>query len=248
MAKLEYTFSDLTTRVSEFLGLGSTPPTKAKDIVYRGLRNFYYPINQEKGRKHNWSFLKQHHSFNTISSSWKYALPEDFSEYLTSPTFDVNTGYLPLKERSPEQILDLRTSSDSNGYPDFFAIVPVTFHNVTGTYYEMWLYPNPDGAYLLQFFYKIDPLKPEEDNDYLPGGIKAVEAIIENCLAVAEQQEDETVGLHTQLAMDLTQKLIIQDAAPTTDVIGNLYGGVREWPVARKDYTYLDIDNIYADD
>jgi len=247
MSRLVLTQNDIASRVSQFLGEGSTPGTAHKDIVYRGLRNFYYPVDATTGQPHVWSFLKQHYAMSVINDVWKYALPEDFSEFASDITFDTGDGYPPVKEKLPEQIIKMRAGCDTSGYPQYYALVPVKYDNEVGTYYELWFYPNPDGTYLLQFFYKIDPTKPETSTDYLPGGVRATEAIIENCLAVAEQQEDDVAGLHTQLAVTKTQELIAHDKKSRTNRLGNLYRGEQEWPPARKTLTdSLTSDDVYS--
>jgi hypothetical protein len=51
---LQLTFSDIYTKVSEFLGLGSSPTgtdlTKVKDLTYRGYRRFLLPKNVRNGQ------------------------------------------------------------------------------------------------------------------------------------------------------------------------------------------------------
>ena len=184
MARLTLSFSDVYCKVSEFIGWGSSPSgtnlTKVKDITYRGLRKFYYPTyidpTTRKPKPYLWSFLKQYYSFTTVNNMWKYSLPADYSEMLTDISFDAGEGYLPLKERTPEQIIEMRTASDSDGVPEFYAIVPVKFGDDTGTFYELWIYPTPQGADFLQFFYKIDPLKPEDTtdlNEWQPPSVRA---------------------------------------------------------------------------
>jgi len=256
MARLTLTLSDLYTKVSNFLSITDTgtAPTDdtelatCKDIVYRGYRQFLYPIDTRTGQMHEWSFLKQFYSFNTVSGKWKYALPANFSDFLDNPHFDDTTGYKELRKVLPEQILESRANIVVNQYPLSYAIAPYTYDNSTGTFYEMWLDPEPDGVYLLKFFYRIDPLKPENDTDYLVGGIRATEAILENCLAVAEQQEDDTIGIHTQLAADLTQKLIISDIQEESDFIGNLSWRKDRFPSREEGSWTADTTRVYEGD
>jgi len=251
MATLELKLSDLYTRVSTFLGFTTveTAPTgtvltQCKNIVYRGYRNFLYPIDSRTGDLHNWSFLKQLHVLKTQTGKWKYNLPVNFSDFLDKPHFDDSTGYNELTRIAPEQILELRTTSVSERPLAYYAIAPFTYDNDTGTFYEMWLDPEPDGEYILKFFYRIDPLKPENATDYLVGGMRASEAILENCLAIAEQQEDDNAGLHTQLAEQLTQKLIRCDIEEDSDFIGNLTQNYsnkyRNWKTINTDLVYED--------
>jgi hypothetical protein len=229
MASLVLTLSDLYTRVSTFLGLttGDTAPTGddltlCKNICYRGYRQFLYPVDARTGERHEWSFLKQLHVLPTVSGKWKYDLPLTFGDLLAKPHFDADDSYNELMQITPGQVLELRAASTSSGFPLYFTIAPYTFDDETGTGYEMWFDPTPDGVYTLQFYYRLDPLKPENAGSYLVGGMKASEAILESCLSVAEQQEDDVIGIHTQLANELTQKLIITDIKEESDFLGNM--------------------------
>jgi len=253
MARLTLSYEDIYKKVSEFLGLGSSPTgtnlTKVKDIVARGYRQFLYPIDQRDGELHEWNFLRQYWTLNTTGSKWRYALPVDFADVLTDFHFDSGTGYPHLRKRSAEQIKEMRAGSTSLAYPEFYAITPSKYDLEIGTVYELWMYPTPNQAYTLATFYRIDPLKPESTTDLLVGGIRATEAILESCLSIAEIQEDDVAGLHTQLADSLIQKLIVADKVTTTDYIGNLYlDRQRIWPKDRDLLTNTDISNVYEGD
>lgn len=242
MSRLTLSYSDLHTLISQFLGLGDTASNATKAIVARGYRSFLYPIDQQTGLLHIWSFVKQFCTINTVSGKWKYELPLNFSDFLDVPHFDNDQGYNELTKIAPEQILEIRAGSVSSGFPTYFAIAPFVYDNATGTMYEMWVDPKPDGVYMLKFFYRIDPLAPSADTDLLIGGVRAVEAILESCYAVAETQEDETIGLHNQLANEAIQKLIRADIQNETDFLGNLS---RPKQKTNKWYSAVDPDNVY---
>lgn len=226
MAKLTITYSDLYTLVSEFIGFTASPTAtqliKVKQIVARGYRKFLYPINKQTGSLYTWSFVKQFMTMTTSSGNWKYALPDNFSEMIDVPHFDDEASYTELTKIVPETILEKRSASTSTGFPIYYALAPHTFDNAVGTFYEMWMEPIPDGVYPLKFFYRIDPLSPSATTDYFVGGVRAVEALTECCLAKAEQQMDDKTGLHTQLAEKLLQELIQSDVQDTTSFLGNL--------------------------
>lgn len=255
MSNLVLTFSELYLRVSNFLGLTApevaptdTNLTVCKAIVYRAYRQFLYPTNLVTGAAHEWSFLKQLYVFNTEGSKYKYPLPDNFSDVLEPPYFGDSGGYSELTRVGPEQILKLRSATLSSGFPLYFAIVPFSYENEVGTYYEMWIDPVPDAAYQLKMFYRIDPLKPTNSTDYVVGGIRASEAILENCLAVAEQQENNEIGIHTRLAAELTQKLIQTDIQDESDCLGNMSlsrPSMYRWYSAVGDDPTI---NIYASD
>lgn len=242
MSRLTLSYSDLYSQVSYFTGItqtGTAPTgtdlTTCKDIVHRGYRQFLYPINMKTGQLHQWSFLRKYYTFTT-TGNWKYSLPEDFSEILDHPCFDSDTAYNPLKKRNGDQIKQLRASDNSTCYPECYAIVSSGYSLETGSTYEIWLYHTPDGSYSLSFFYRFDPLKPSTSTDLLVGGVRVTEAILESCLAVAEQDKDDKLGHHTQLANNLIQTMIVADGVTDSDYLGNLYGPLRRWP---KEYSTL---------
>jgi len=229
MSRLTLSYSDLFTKVSNSLGMtatGTAPTgtklTTCKDIVARAYRQFLYPIDRQTGRLHNWSFIKQLHVMQTVVGKYKYELPIDFSDFITEPVFDDDVLYRELRRLAPEQILKARAVSTSTSYPTTYALAPFVYDASTGTMYELWLDPAPDASYSLKFFYRIDPLKPANDSDLLVGGIRATEAILETCLAVAEKQEDEVAGIHSQESARLIQELIQSDVQDTSDLLGNL--------------------------
>ena len=250
MANLRITYEYILQRVSDFLGRGSTTPTGDNltlvgDIVARGYRQFLYPIDMRNGDAYEWSFLRKFYVLPIQSGVWKYQLPEDYSEMLTAPTFDDDDGYKALDKRTPQEMLEFRSAVVESCFPYYYAVVPVGTGLETGSYDELWVYPEPDASYNLKFFYKVDPLKPENTSDYLVGGVRAAEAILESCLAVAEVQEDDEIGIHTQRAAELIQALILVDTKRDEDtIVGNLYDGVNR-VLVRDHRGYQDMDDVY---
>jgi hypothetical protein len=254
MAQLLIAFSDLYTRISNFLGYtdrGTAPTgtdlTTCKEIAERGYRQFLYPVDQRTGQLHNWSFLKKYYTMPVTSGKWKYELPKDFSEFLSDPYYDDQDGYRGLRKVTPEYILELRAGTVISSAPASYAIVPFTYDKQVGTYYEIWFDYVPDSSYTLKFFYRIDPIKPDTATDYLVGGVRATEAILESCLAVAESQEDEVIGIHNQLAMKLIQELIQSDVQQDSDYLGNLYSQkMNNGPDIFRTTSLVDTDDLYA--
>jgi len=201
----------------------------------------------ETGQPHEWEFLKVYWDFTTVSGQWKYALPVGFSDLYSTLYFDTSGIDPPLLKRSAEQILDMRTGGADSGSPEYFAITPLRYDIEIGTLYELWVHPVPSQTDTLSGFYRADPIQLSATTDLVIGGIRAVEAVLESCLAVAEHQEDDmTSSHHTTKAAELIQKLIKFDKVTTTDRIGNLYSDKdRIWPPLRGDKTYPNMDNVY---
>jgi hypothetical protein len=249
MATLESGFDELYKLVSRYLGWGDTPTESqlkiVKELVYRGYRNFLYPISKDSDTEYCWSFLKSQLTIPIQSGKWKYALPENFSEMLTDPVYDDEDGYSALTRISPEQILDLRTGGIVSYVPSFYAIVTAPYDLEIGTKYEMWIHDEPSAAHNLRCFYKIDPLKPDGTNK-LVGGVKAAEAIIESCLAMAETQEDGEFGVHSKMASGYIQSLIKADSKIEGDsYLGNLLTGNMGTIINRGDNAKFKLDNLY---
>jgi len=235
--------------VGEFVGWGSSPAagdvTKAKNLVYRGYRRFLQPINMRNGKPHVWSFLKQHGTITTVSGQWQYDLPADFG-YLTRPfSFFEGKALPPMKERSVSQVMNARTITSSTSYPYIFAIRNGKYIKEIGTLKEVIFNPTPGSVYILNYSYVMSPPKPVNDDDLFVGGAWASEAILECCLAAAELQMDDTVGVHNQEAERLIQSLIQTDLQNAPKMVGRVIdGGLRP-----RDYSiirFLDlVENNY---
>lgn len=250
MANLRLAFSDLYTRVSNFLGLtdtGTAPTgtdlTTCKDICQRGLRQFLYPIDARTGDYWEWSFLRPIYTMTLLDGKWRYQLPEDFSSIIADPVYADDEGFGQIARTTPENIQNLRAAGVVNYAPYYYAIVTSDYDPEIGEFSEIWFYPECDSTYRVQFPYKSDPTKASNAADFLPGGVKATEAILENCLAVAESQEDDVLGIHTQLADKLTQDLIVIDSKKDSGsmCLGNLYDSSNAEYVARSDRATLTV-------
>lgn len=232
MSRMTLSYADLYTKVSNFLSLtvtGTAPESTdlqtCKDIVHRGIRQFLYPIDMKYGTPHRWSFIERYWSFSVEAGQWKYTLPVDFSELLTTFTYDTSNALPDLQKRDGQQIKQMRSISDTSGWPQYYAVVPQVYDIEIGTTYELWLFPTPSQAYTISCFYRADPVQLSATTDLVIGGISAIEAILESCMGVAEHQEDDNASTHHQKkAEELIQKLIRFDVAKTdTSKIGNLY-------------------------
>jgi hypothetical protein len=73
--------------------------------------------------------------------------------------------------------------------------------------------------------YVITPDKPEADTDYFIGGPLESECIMQCCLAIAENQEDEKIGVETQRAVESIQTLIRKDKGVAPDTVGFVHDG-----------------------
>jgi len=221
MATLDLSFSDLYSQVSQQLNYGTTPTgvelATVQNIVYRAYRQFLFPQNPKTGATHTWSFLKKDATFETTDLNWKYALPDDFREVVGDIYFNTMDGYTPIRRVTKENILQRRVNVNTHTVPEVFAVVASPYDATTGTSYEIWMDPVPSGLWVLHYTYIFTPPKPENNSDKLLGGPLAQETLLELCLAVAEQQEDDLqTRHHTDLSAKLMGQLLAEDAGVDT--------------------------------
>lgn len=252
MSKLDLTFSDVYTLVSEYLGIGSSPTgtdlTLCKDIVYRAYRKVLNPLHPVTGRKHQWSWLRKWEVIRIPNGRWRFALPNDFGEMVGNPHYSLNYGYRELTKVSPDRILEWRATTEVNSFPTEYAIVPLSTDEEMGTKYEVWLWPTPNSAYTTSFSYYINIEKPEDDADYFLGGPYLSEVILQCALAIAEHQEDEMkTSHHNQLAESMLNNAILSDTVATSDTVGLMLArpvGPRYY----RGYRQVDDSTIYYAD
>ncbi len=252
MATLEQTFTEVYDLVALFLGWGASPSagnvTKAKNIVYRGYRRFLQPINMRRGTPHVWSFLEQHGTIITIANKWQYDLPIDYGYMTRKFEFDSQRGLPPMEERSVSQVMEARVMTTATSYPRIFAIRNAKYVKTIGTLKEVIFHPVPGSVRQFNYSYVMSPPKPVDDGDFFVGGAWASEAIMECCLAAAELQEDDIIGVHEQKAQEILQQLIQTDLMNAPKTCGRVYdtGLIR---VDRRFHRYLaniTDDEVYA--
>lgn len=208
-------FSDVYTKISEFLGLGSSPAganlTKAKDLAYRGYARFLMPLYTRTGKLHVWSFLKQDAIINTVSGQWEYELPSDFNYISIGLDYAESKNYPPLQGATMKKIRTLRAVNSMSAYPQFWSLNTGEYSVEAGSVFNFALHPEPSQAYQLHYQYVMEPNKPTDDAHYFIGGALCSHAILECGLAEAEAQEDDTKGLHDERAETMVYKCIEQD-------------------------------------
>lgn len=224
--RLDLSFSDIYLRVSEFIGLGASPSgtnlTLVKDIVYRAYRQLLYPVNPNNGKQHVWSWLKKRFVLLTEDSKYKYTLPIDFDKMLGNPQHGTDSPYPELTRVMADDVLSARSSSDTESFPLMYAIVPASHDIETGSMWEIWLWPTPNGEYPIHFQYIISPEKPAATTDYFLGGPRVAETILQMSLAVAEQQEENVIGVQSQLADKMLSQLVLSDNVDVPDTLGRM--------------------------
>jgi hypothetical protein len=216
LASLKLTFSDVYTRVSEFLGLGSSPTgtdlTRVKNIVHSAYRRFLSPVDPVTGNAYVWSFRHKFTQLETKSGQWVYEMPDDYGYLVNGLTLIEGENYPNPEPRSAQQIYAMRTAqTNTTGYVRYYGVKAGDYSPELGQVYEWVVWPEPDAVYNYYFTYVLTPPKLANDTDMFIGDVLASECIQEIAMAVAEQQEDDVIGIHTQNSITLLNQMIAED-------------------------------------
>jgi hypothetical protein len=225
MANMTWNFSDVYKRVSEFLGMGSSPTgddlTKVKNLVYRGYMAFLMPFNAETKETYVWEYLKKEATFQVTSGAWVYPLPDDYQKMIRRPSYGEEQKYPKLQSVQVSRIMDQRNNVGADSYPLEYAVRVRNFDpEIANQGKDLIFYPTPDSNYTMNYAYVFIPPKPVNDTDFFIGGPLESEAILESCLGAAELDQDEKPGVHANRATELIQQLILADQQDAPDTVG----------------------------
>lgn len=239
MATLTYTFKELYTKVSRFLGTGTTPTGQAlldaQDIVNRAYRRFVYPVVLvgQNPRLHQWSFLQKTSKFTVTAGVSTYAMPLDFGDILTPFTYVEQDRSLvtQLKSISESMMLQYFSFHENQGEPLYYCIRERPYTVSTEQTHELLIYPFPNGDYTYAYSYNVNPPRLANDGDLPIGGAECAETIMQMCLSAAELEQDEVSGVQETKAKELLLMAVQADkerTAPST-VGMNTDQSVSDW-------------------
>lgn len=218
-SSLSLTFSDLYSEVSDFMGTGLSPSgdnaIRAKKYVNAGYRTWLAgTIPGEPA--HHWSFLQVTTTLTLVANQYYVALPDDFGILRGRPKFFIGQALSGgLDERTAEEIFDLRSSQNGVvGTPRLFAIINASPASASVSERKRMVFsPSPLSAYQLVISYRRLPGALVNDTDVPLGAQLHSDAILEACLAAAEQRSDDTQNLHTkQFLLKLAQAIELDRA------------------------------------
>ena len=216
---LSIAFADLKSEVGYFLGYGRTVAsfTAAQSalviaLVQSGVRRVYYPTAAGPDSGYEWSWLRPTTTLSITANDGDYDLPDSFARILGNFHYAADVMQPEIKQISAEQILELRSSSDQNDDPWFFAVRPKAFPSTAvGQRWEVIFYPEPNAARTLYYSYEAYSGVLSDTVTYPLGGMQLAELYIESCLAVAEQKVKDAAGLHSQAYQALLADAIARD-------------------------------------
>lgn len=197
--------------------------------IKRGLRQFY--------RAYEWSFLKLPSTFVTVADQADYSgeapegPPDWFSGIIIGDmTFADAPDYNPVPVVGENRIRSLRQANASaTGRPLYIAtriIERVVKTPDAGQRHEFLVFPTPDAVYTLAYRYTALPNYMTESYPYPHGGMFHSETILQSCLAVAESQADENLGVQqAKYEQALAESIAKDRKTNSTDYYGKMRNG-----------------------
>lgn len=206
---ISLSYNDLAGRVGDFLGwlrgAAFNDPAWSNhqiaiidDCIRSGYRKFLHPMPP-----YDWSFLHPFVNLELPPNATLVQLPDDCAgiEGDITITGAVGAFYSPIKLTNPSRIKTLYAQiPTATGQPLLAAIESLKGTTASaGQREQLLVYPKADRDYTLTFQCYVVPDAPSATSPYVYGGAQHAETILEACLAVAEQRQDDMAGLHTGL-------------------------------------------------
>lgn len=218
-SSLSLGYADLQAAVGFYLGWTGTSANwtseqsdRIDDVIKSGLRRFYHPPIVD-GSLWKWRFLRPVFTLTTTASDMDYDMDDDFGgldcDYLT---FAAGEYYPPVRVVAEEQIRDMFTTNNYDGYPRYCATRAKSSTGASGQRWELVLWPTPDDAYVLTGRYQALQNELSDSYPYPLGGEPHAETIRAACLAVAEEESQEGRGVRWQEFIDRLRTSIEFDA------------------------------------
>lgn len=214
---LTLTFDDLKSEVGFFLGYGSSGWSAAQETeiekrVNTGYRRVLYPpATRGVPPGYEWSFLRPTTILSISSDDGDYDLPDSFGRLIGEFHYAPDKHYAPVKRIPESMLLDMRSTSDMNGWPTFCAIRFKSSDQSTGQRQEVLFYPEPDADYTLYYSFEAYTGQLSDSATYPLGGMQMSELYKESCLAVVESSNEDNEGVHTKLYQQLLIDQIARD-------------------------------------
>lgn len=215
---LGLSFSQIYQEVSNFLGLGLSPTganaTLAKKYANDGYRMFLLGVDPRTERAHEWSFLYPCAQLTLTGDTAVHSLPGDYESMVDDPAYGPSDAYVKLLPRSVAYIRQLRAAGGSGtSAPAYYAVAPVGNSSGTLQTWQMLVWPTGGTGYTLNYRYRVSSKLMTGDSSYPLGGPQHHLTVQQAALAIAEQRENDTIGVQSQRFKEMMLASIDNDGA-----------------------------------
>ncbi len=166
---------------------------RIKAYLKSGLRQFYFPPPDNAGVSHVWSFLSPHATLTLPQDTSTIILPLDFEGIEGKISVSLGTtssGFSLLTSGRAREMYVLYPSE--TGQPQHISIEPQRGGTAKhGPRKQLVVWPLPDQEYTLTCAYSIIPNFLTGELPYAYGGVEHAETLLESCLAIAEERNED---------------------------------------------------------
>ncbi len=242
-------FPELKIAIGVFLDFGSSgwtaaQITKIESIVQSGIRRVYYPPASNNHSGYEWTWLRPWTTLATVVDDHDYDLPDDFGRMIGDFHYDADEHRRPIKHVPIATIIKKRTQHDESGYALYFATRYKTSDGSSGQRQEALFFPTPDAVKTLNYQYEAYASVLSDSYPYPLGGMQMSELYKQSCLAVAETEVMDDVGIHNGLFETMLVDAIARDRKRTGSY-GNMGHRERYRTTFRRGYTGSTYDFTY---
>lgn len=240
---------ELKQAVGVFLDFGSSgwttaQTTKIESIVQSGIRRVYYPPASNAHSGFEWSWLRPWTTLATVVDDHDYDLPDNFGRMIGEFHYDADEHRRPIKQVPIATIIKKRTQYDESGYALLFAARYKSSDGSGGQRQEVFFYPTPDAVKTLHYQYEAYASVLADSYPYPLGGMQMSELYKQSCLAVAETEVMDEIGLHNQMFEAMLVDAITRDSKRTGSY-GNMGHRERHRTPFKRGYTGSTYDFTY---
>ncbi len=210
--------SDLQAEVGSFLGWGrgaafgdptwsAQQQARIDSAVTSGLRQFYFPPPLEgAASSYDWSFLKPVATLSLALGAKTVPLPDDFGGFEGQISIGSTAGqsYWPIDLVGVGMVYNQQSKlPTTTGRPTMCCQEPLKGTGpLSGQRAQLHFWPTADTAYAIVFQYYLLADALTIASPYAYGGAAHAETVLESCLAVAEERQDDARTVHSQKFME----------------------------------------------
>ena len=240
---------ELKVAVGVFLDFGgsgwtSAQTTKIESIVQSGIRRVYYPPASGNHQGYEWTWLRPWTTLDMIVDDYDRDLPDEFGRMIGDFHYDADEHRRPVKQVPIATIMKRRAQYDESGYANIFAIRYKESDGSGGQRQEVLFFPTPDAIKTLNYQFEAYQNVLADAYPYPLGGMQMSELYKQSCLAVAETEVMDEIGLHNQLFEAMLVDAIARDRKRTGSY-GNMGHRERHRTTFRRGYTGSTYDFTY---
>jgi hypothetical protein len=163
----------------------------ADSFVQRGYMQFCFPPPlTSDAPPHQWSFLTPLKTLDLSSGTATYELPSDFSGLSGDFTYQSGTSTFRIPQVPESKLRQLQATAAQSGSPRYAAIRPKALNGAEQKY-EVVFYPTPNASATVEYRHTLIPEQLSATNQWPLGGRQHAEAILESCLAIANEANND---------------------------------------------------------